>query len=103
MTPEEQKEEAKTDLMLEESDMRELMSKPAGRRVFFAWLERCGVMASAFDSNPHTMAFLEGRRSMGVEMLQRLQEMTPKEYLEMMVEAAKAAAEKALKAQAKPR
>lgn len=92
--------DARREVELEEADLKEIMSSPAGRRTFFAWLERCGVMASSFDSNAHTMAFLEGRRSMGIEMLQRIQAVTPAEYLQMMVEHAKTAAERALKLQA---
>lgn len=93
MTPAEARQEAET----EEADLLAVMSTPSGRRLFFAFIERAGVTAGAFDPNPHTMAFLEGRRSVGIDLLQRLQQSTPQEYLKMMIEAAQTAAERNLK------
>lgn len=93
MTPAEAREAAET----EEADLLSVMSTPSGRRLFFALIERAGVTGGAFDPNPHTMAFLEGRRSVGIELLQRLQQTVPQEYLKMVIEAAQTAAERNLK------
>jgi hypothetical protein len=96
-------EEAKREADLEEADLLGVMSTPGGRRLFFALIERSGVMGGAFDRDPGTMAFLEGRRSVGIELVQRLQMTTPKEYLRMMTEAAQTAVERSMKAAVKQR
>lgn len=99
MTP----EEAKRLKEMEEADLLGVMSTPGGRRLFFALLERSGVMAGAFDRDAGVMAFLEGRRSVGIELVQWLQAATPKEYLRMMTEAAQTAVERSMKDAVKQR
>lgn len=95
--------EAERQANVELSDLHEIMSTPAGRRLLYALIDRCGVFGSAFDKDTHTMAFLEGRRSVGIDFTQQLQEAVPEFYLQMIVEHAKRAAEYSMKLQAEKR
>lgn len=82
---------------LEAADLHELLSLPAGRRIFYALIERCGVLSDSFGDGSHArMAAIAGRRSIGIELVAWLQEVTPKLYVEMVLEAAKRAAEESL-------
>lgn len=83
--------EAAADLEL--ADLRTFVSTAAGRRFLWALISRTGVFASAFDTEALRMAFIEGRRSVGVDLLQMLQVKVPEGYLAMVQEAAKAVAE----------
>lgn len=45
------------------------MQEPAGRRLVWSWLERSGVYQSSFRLHSGEMAFREGRRDNGLELL----------------------------------
>jgi len=56
------------------SDLRDLFSTPLGRSVFNYLLERYGMMATTFATDPYVSAFNEGRRSVVCELYGTLEE-----------------------------
>lgn len=82
------------------SDLRAVMSAPAGRR--FVWGLIDVVMDASFSGEqPNTTAFNEGRRAAGVELLQRAQRDASDLYVQALQEAlAERAADAALRAAA---
>ena len=57
-----------------------------GRRVLWGELGAAGVFRTSFAMDPLAMAYNEGRRSRGLEMLDRILDLAPERYLEMMRE-----------------
>jgi hypothetical protein len=51
----------------------DLLATPAGRFVMWRQLQRLGVYSSSFSTDALAMAFKEGRRSAGLELLQEIQ------------------------------
>jgi hypothetical protein len=70
------------------TDMRELLSLPAGRRIFWWLLEICGVFRSSFTGN-YTTFFNEGRREVGLQALAKINEAKPEALILMMQESKK--------------
>lgn len=68
------------------ADIRWLMSTPQGRRVVDRLLEMSGVMHISFDTNAMRMAFNEGKRNTGNEILQEVMDLCPDAYLLMLKE-----------------
>lgn len=54
---------------VESEDWQWLMDQKQGRRIVWRLLERAAVYQPTFDSDAMAMAFKEGRRSLGVELL----------------------------------
>ena len=52
-----------------QSDIRALMKLAAGRRVVWRLLEYAGVWRSVFNPEPLRMAFAEGQRNLGLQLL----------------------------------
>jgi len=73
--------------LLEQDDLRWLMSDKRGRRIVWRWLERAGVWRLSFNSEALTMAFNEGGRNQGLMLLNLLLATCPKPYNLMMEEA----------------
>lgn len=70
----------------QDADLRELMKLPVGRR--FAWRllnEMAGVFAPTFTGNSQTF-HLEGRRSVGIDLMQEIQRVAPDAYALMVSE-----------------
>lgn len=63
-----------------------LMSTVSGRAWTHNLLERCHVFASSFSENPIRMAFAEGERNIGLQLLSDLMTFTPDTYVLMMRE-----------------
>ena len=63
-----------------------LMSTPPGRAYTLDFLERTHVFASSFTPNALTMAFSEGERNVGLQLLNDIMRACPSEYIEMMEE-----------------
>lgn len=70
---------------LEIADIKWAMSNPAGRRILWRLLSRAGVFQTTFRLN-NEMAFLEGRRSLGLEFLGDIQGYALKEFVNMLEE-----------------
>lgn len=68
-------------------DLRELLSLPAGRRLLW-WLinGQCGLHSGSFSSDALLMAYHEGRRSIGREVMQESQAADRDGYLLMLSE-----------------
>lgn len=80
------------------ADVQELAHLPAGQRYFYDFLDRtAGVFSGSFpfergDDGAKTAlinAFNEGRRSVGIEVMQELQRLAPVQYQAMVLEAIK--------------
>lgn len=63
-----------------------LMSSTKGRRFLWRLLARAGVFHSSFNTNAMTMAFNEGRRNQGLELLNRINTFAPDQYMTMVKE-----------------
>ncbi|OAM43494.1 hypothetical protein A7Q01_00095 [Eikenella sp. NML96-A-049] len=70
-----------------QSDILALMKLAAGRRVVWRLLEQAGVWRSVFNPEPVRMAFAEGRRNLGLWLLDWVMRECPDEYDLMMREA----------------
>lgn len=88
LTEAEKKQAAANKLEREQevSDFKYLMELPQFRR--FAWrlLERAGVFRTSFAMNGLEMAFKEGHRNAGVQLLAEMTELCPNRYLQMIKE-----------------
>lgn len=67
------------------ADIKAMVETPAGRRVYWRWLSECGVFKSSFRQSSE-IYFLEGRRSIGLNLLADLMEAKPEAYLLMVSE-----------------
>lgn len=82
---------AKRQARLAEAERREvilhLMSSPGGRNYIYDFLTRCHVFATSFAENSLTMAFAEGERNVGLQVLGDIMAFAPDQYIQMMREA----------------
>ena len=67
-------------------DLRAVLSTPEGRRFAWSILSACGVYARSFTGEPLSSAFNEGRRSVGIEILERIEAQAPGSYQTMLKE-----------------
>jgi hypothetical protein len=70
----------------EQNDLRWVMSTKQGRRFIWRRLSRAGVYQLSFNSDSAVMAFNEGTRKAGLELLDELMEACPDRYNEMLAE-----------------
>lgn len=70
----------------EESDIRWLMSSKRGRRIVWRLLVQSGLFQSTFTANAMVMAFAEGKRFFGGNMLQTIHSLCPELYPVMVKE-----------------
>jgi hypothetical protein len=63
-----------------------LMSNPRGRQVMWDLLADASPWAQTFSTNAMQMAFNEGKRSVGIDLLAYLQLTCPERYFEMLKE-----------------
>jgi hypothetical protein len=63
-----------------------LMSSPAGRNYVHDLLLRCHVFTSSFTSDAICMAFNEGERNIGLQLLTDVMQFAPDQYVQMMRE-----------------
>ena len=64
--------------------MQWLLAQAQGRRFLRLILDRSGACRSSFDTNAMAMAFNEGRRSLGVELLRVMQAHCPDLHAQML-------------------
>jgi hypothetical protein len=70
----------------QESDVRWFLSKPEGRRIIWWVLSICGCFKTSFTGDPNTTIFQEGRRSVGLEILNLILRAKPSAFNEMQQE-----------------
>ena len=68
----------------EEADIKWLMSSKRGRRIVWRLMDRAGVFRSSFNTNSMSMAFAEGNRNYGLQILGIIQTQCPELYPVMM-------------------
>lgn len=72
---------------LEIRDLQELMKGAAGRRLYYRIVfELCGIESTSYANSGQYMAFLEGRRSIGIKLLQEAQQHCPEAWPRMVAE-----------------
>lgn len=67
-------------------DLKWLMSSQKGRRIVKRWLLDCGIFNSTFNTNALTMAYSEGSRSNGLNLLNEINTHCPELYVPMINE-----------------
>lgn len=70
----------------EAEDIKWMMSSPRGRRIVWRLLDACGVNRTSFNVSASAMAFSEGRRDIGLQLLAKVQEHCIDRYVEMLSE-----------------
>ena len=80
-----------------DNDLRAVLSTAEGRRMLW-WLldDLCGLHSSAFGGNTADLTFREGRRDVGVKLMQHAQAVAPDSYVASLLEHVAAAKEEAL-------
>lgn len=86
MTSEEREEALERAARLEREDLESMLSIPSGRRFLWRLIETSGAFGASYSPDTHAMAFTEGRRSVGLEMMVRIQTALPNRWLEMLGE-----------------
>lgn len=71
---------------LGQSDLRWVVSTKQGRRFMWRLLGSAGVFHSSFSTNNASMAFNEGKRNQGLELLNEIIEHCPDKYTLMLSE-----------------
>ena len=71
----------------EAADIRWLMESEQGRRIVWRILNQSGVFRSSFSSDALAMAFSEGNRNIGLQLMAQVHELCPDMYPEMVREA----------------
>jgi hypothetical protein len=66
--------------------LRNIMASIDGREWMFYLLEICNIHDSNFASDAMLMAFWEGKRHVGMQIMKQLQIVCPEQYLQMMKE-----------------
>lgn len=67
-------------------DFKWLMNDPRGRRLVWRQLADAGVFQQSFNPEAMTMAFNEGRRASGLQLLSQVHTLCPDLYTTMMKE-----------------
>lgn len=80
------KEEIRRLEKLEKDDLEFLLSHKQGRRVIYRYLAFCKVFHSAYSSNQNDMFYYEGRRSVGLKILEDMQKHCPDRFFQMLKE-----------------
>lgn len=69
-------------------DIKRLLGTDWGRRILWRVLTDAGVFRTSFRLN-NEMAYLEGRRSVGLDLIAQANEASPENYILMLEEARK--------------
>lgn len=73
----------KHDLLI--ADLRAVLKTASGRKVIYHILDLCNLYADSFTGNSQTF-HLEGKRSIGLDILALIQEVDPKAYPKLLLE-----------------
>lgn len=71
----------------EDGDLRKILSIPEGRRLIWKILSETGIYRSSFTGNSETF-YNEGRRRIGLFILEEIMKVKPEAYTQMQQEAA---------------
>lgn len=71
----------------EGDDFMWLMSSKRGRRIVWRLLERAKIFGTSFSPDAMQMAFSEGGRNAGLQLVAQIFELCPERYAEMAKEA----------------
>ena len=83
----EQEQARQSDLEQLKQDVEALMATGAGRRIVWRLLESTHVYQTCYRDNPLQMARAEGRRELGLMLLDWITTHTPEHYFTMQKEA----------------
>ncbi len=72
-------------------DLQEVLRHEHGRRVVWRWLGSAGIYTTTYRRDSNSTEFNEGRRSLGLEILDAIQQADPDAYIRMQQEALEAA------------
>ena len=70
----------------EVDDLKWLMGSKRGRRIVWSHLDRAGVFRLSFNTNSMQMAFNEGQRNAGLQLLAQINTHCPEQYQAMIQE-----------------
>jgi hypothetical protein len=74
----------KTREKIEKDDLAWLLSDRRGRRIYWKWMSMCGPFKQSFSQKGNDRTnFNEGRRSIGLLMLDELTKVKPEAYVQM--------------------
>lgn len=71
----------------EGEDIKSVLSTPAGRRFIWRYLGICGIFQSSYTGESAETFFNEGKRNVGLALLNDVTGVSPEAYLQMMQEA----------------
>lgn len=71
---------------VQREDVRWLMSTHQGRRFVYKVLADCGIYQRSFTGSEATTAFAEGRRAVGLQLLDEITRLAFNDYLKMLGE-----------------
>lgn len=82
------KKKTKTQIHKEQDieDLKGILDSAGGRRFLWKLLEECGVYKISFTGNSHTF-FNEGKRQIGLRLIEDIFDASPSAYTEMRSEA----------------
>lgn len=55
-------------------DVKKVLEKPEGRRIFWRLLSKCGIFRNSFNLNSNQTGFNEGQRNIGLDLLNDINE-----------------------------
>lgn len=68
------------------SDLGAVLAMPEGRRLIFSVIDaKCGTFGASYTGNSETF-LREGKRAVGISLMQEIQTLFPKLYVEMLSE-----------------
>lgn len=71
------------------NDVTRVFGSSEGKRILYHVLAMCGIYSDCFTGNAHTY-YYEGRRSVGLELLELIMETDPEIYIQLIRENADA-------------
>lgn len=74
----------------ETEDLRAVLATPEGRRVLNGILGLTGIYGRSYTGEALSMAHLEGRREIGITLLEKIKAQAPGSYLAMLRESLEA-------------
>lgn len=75
-------------LQQQEKDLVEILDLPAGRRVLMRLIDSTGVFSRSFTGNSETF-HREGRRSVGLDLIEEIERISPGAFTGLQIEALK--------------
>lgn len=76
---------AKTDIAKSHENWNKVMTSPAGQEVLWSIISMCGPLNTTIDQG-HASDFLEGKRSIGLDLIAHMVAVNPKLWLNMQYE-----------------